>query len=152
MGDTRIEYFIGVDAGVNTGLAIWVPAIKELSLHTTDFWGLWDIIESYEPVLYPFMTKVRIETPGRFMYARNKAQKLKREAELKMATNYGGNIREAELIAARFSEKGFTVDRPRPTKNHTKHNAKLFTQITGYPGQTNEHVRDAGMLVYGLHK
>ena len=36
-----------------------------------------------------------------------------------------------------------------PTNNRTKLNAEQFKRITKYQGQTNEHNRDAAMLVYG---
>lgn len=37
-----------------------------------------------------------------------------------------------------------------PEKGTTKWNKKMFQKVTGYEGETNEHMRDAGILVYGV--
>lgn len=37
-----------------------------------------------------------------------------------------------------------------PRRNVTKLSAEQFERITGYKERTNEHARDAAMLVYGL--
>jgi hypothetical protein len=37
-----------------------------------------------------------------------------------------------------------------PKNNATKLTAEQFRRITGYEGKTNEHGRDAAMLVYGF--
>ena len=37
-----------------------------------------------------------------------------------------------------------------PKNNKTKMTAEAFERMTGWKGRTNEHGRDAAMLVYGL--
>ena len=37
-----------------------------------------------------------------------------------------------------------------PKNNSTKLSAESFKKITGYSGRTNEHTRDAAMLVFGI--
>jgi len=39
-----------------------------------------------------------------------------------------------------------------PKSNKTKLTADQFKRITGWQGKTNEHNRDAAMLIYGLRK
>jgi hypothetical protein len=40
----------------------------------------------------------------------------------------------------------------KPRRRATKKDADLFKRITGWPGRTNEHGRDAAMFVYGLRE
>lgn len=142
----KTVHHIGIDTGKKTGLAIWTPAYKQLDLYSTDFWGVWGVIEDYQYELRPDRTKVRIEMPGSFLYGRN--SKHGKRVSVKMAVNVGGVQMMAILLAERFEELGYQVGRPQPSKRKLNHD--IFKKITGYTGTTNEHTRDAGMLVYGI--
>lgn len=47
------------------------------------------------------------------------------------------------------SEQSITFEMIHPVKGATKINAKMFRQITGIQKRTNEHGRDAYMLIHG---
>lgn len=52
----------------------------------------------------------------------------------------------------KHSKQSFTFEMIHPVKGATKINSKLFKQITGIQERTNEHGRDAYMLIHGFKK
>lgn len=140
----KTRFFVGIDPGINTGYAVYDAHLKEIvKMETTTFWSVFDLIETH----YPFNTVIVIETPKKTrLYARQDGLEGHRQRE-KVAANAGGNAREAELLADGLELSGYTVLRITPTRH--KLDAKEFARITKITKQTNQHVRDAVMLVFG---
>lgn len=134
---------VGIDPGQHTGVAIYDRVSKEWVLRTEDFWSAYDILKTFSRET----TLIVIETPRKFMYARND-KFTGPDVRNRMSSDMGGNRREAELLAARFESLGFTVNWIVPAGS--KWCAKTLKRYTGITARTNEHVRDAVRLAF-LH-
>lgn len=141
----KTRFFVGIDPGINTGYAVYDAHLKEIvKMETTTFWSVFELIETH----YPFNTVIVIETPKKTrLYARQDGLEGHRQRE-KVAANAGGNAREAELLADGLELSGYTVLRITPTRH--KLDAREFARITKITEKTNQHVRDAVMLVFGV--
>lgn len=93
-----VRYLIGIDPGVNTGVAVWNRAAGMLV--TVDAGTITEVMEA-----------VKLWSEG---------------LDVKVFF---------EAVA--------------PQRNRTKLSAGAFARLTGWKGRTNEHGRDAAMLVFG---
>lgn len=129
------NFIIGIDPGKTTGVAVSVDG--ELArMVTTTFWGAYELILDYKDNSLTRI-KVVIEVP-------------KTKANWhgpKAAHDVGRVCREAELLAEGIERLGVEVIRQHP---QGKLNHEQFTRITGWGKRTNQHCRDAGMLIYGV--
>lgn len=74
----------------------------------------------------------------------------KERARAKVAQNVGMNKRDAQLILAFCHRHGIKITTHRPQKGSmTKLSQEAFKRLTRWPKSTNEHGRDAGMLIMG---
>ncbi len=64
----------------------------------------------------------------------------------------GSVCRDAAIWERFCGEHGLRCDMVAPRNNCTKLSAVRFRDLTGYAGRTNEHGRDAAMLVFHAHK
>lgn len=124
---------IGIDPGKDTGFAIAVGGkIKELQ--TLTFWDAY--LKVRELQADGTELEVFIEVPN-----------TKKNWHVQEAAHDVGRVcREAELLADGIEALEVKVTRIHP---QGKIKADYFKRVTGYQGRTNQHQRDAGMLVYG---
>ena len=64
------------------------------------------------------------------------------------AQGVGSVKRDAQIWEDWCIEQEFNYIMVHPKANATKTKADLFKKITGWTGRTNEHARDAAMLVF----
>jgi hypothetical protein len=141
------DFILGIDAGKQTGLAVWRRSARSLvALETLDFWTAYDFIRENYP---PDSAEVVIEVPNakRHLYARLDGEGAGRGRE-RMAANVGSNRREAELLAERLEYHFYKVTRVPPVAAK-KWTHQEFVKFTKWPGRSNEHQRDAARLVIG---
>ena len=134
------KYYIGIDCGVNTGIAIWEKGRKVFVLV-----GSLMIHEARERVKefcvsYPGQVFVKVEDARQVRFGTDKFK----------AQGAGSVKRDAKIWEDFLSSLGEAYQMVRPTKLLTKIPAERFMVITGYKGKTNSHARDAAMLVYGM--
>lgn len=143
----RAKYLIGIDPGAQTGLVVYDRQQKKIvEVRTTDFWDAYGFITLHDVE----RIEVFIENPGlikRPMYQRLSFAKGEGLRE-NMASRIGENRREAELLIDGLRRRGFSVREVKPTEKKMK--AAEFKRLTRYPSSTNQHVRDAAMLVFGF--
>lgn len=139
------RYVAGIDPGVNTGIAIYDRELKRIHFTTTiDFWGAIVLFRQYNQAEF----LVIIEAPKKTrLYARHDVETGPRRRE-KIAANVGSSAREAELLAEGLELLGFEVIRQTPTRR--KWTAEQLERYTGIKERTNQHVRDAIALCYGV--
>lgn len=135
----KYDYYIGIDTGTHTGLAIWDSKENKFDLIKTDkIHVVIDIVKEY---VFNKSVFVRVEDARkRKWFGKNSNAKLQGAGSVKRDCTIWEDF--LTYINAEFE----MVD---PTNNRTKLNAEQFKRITKYAGQTNEHNRDAAMLVYG---
>lgn len=128
---------IGIDPGVKTGLAVWDAKGKVLvRVESMTILGAMKIVQSVTDDII-----VRFEDARK----RNWFGKAGRE-KLQGA----GSIKRDSSIWEEFLESSnIPYEAVAPKNNKTKLDAKTFKKVTGWNGRTDEHGRDAAMLVYG---
>lgn len=140
-----ISAVIGIDPGKNTGFAVWDKQQQQITvLQTLDFWQAYAAVQAYPADT----TLIKIEVPDTIkVWSENKSvsSMSKMATASKVATNVGGVIMQAELLADGCKRLGYRVEKVHPKG---KVDADYFKRVTGYVGRTNEHSRDAGMLAF----
>ena len=142
----KFQKIIGIDTGKNTGLAIldtksnkW-DVLKSYSIHTA-----MKIVEQYAQ---KYNCYIMVED------ARLRKWKLSRDMRRLQGVGY---VKAHAAIWEDFlddlkkeidTELEFVLKAPRNTKVSTD----KFRILSGYDGLTNNHVRDAGMMVLNLRK
>lgn len=139
------RYLIGIDCGVNTGVAVYDPESKTLvSLETTT------IDRAAAAVL-----RLRDAGSLKGVYFEDARQRKWFEQERSRA-DYRGKLmgagavkRDAKIWEDFLTNQKIPFSMVAPRHNATKMNADYFARVTGYKGRCSEHARDAAMLVFG---
>jgi hypothetical protein len=151
MTNKKFDYLIGIDPGVKTGIAIWDCNENKFIL-----------IDSY-PITIALLTvnnyrRNHIDDSGK--WGDNIAVVVEDARQRKWFGNKGrealqgaGSIKRDCQIWEEFL-KEFEIDykMQAPSQGMTKLNAEQFRKLMGYSKRTNEHARDAAMLIYGKKK
>ena len=139
---------IGVDPP--KGLAVWDTELRKFTdIRTVDFWFATEII--HKSFLFHLSNMaVVIEAPQvnkpTFYRPGQNARAMSR-----ISQNVGSNKRDSVLIIEYCQRMGIKcIPVPPRRSNSTKNDPELFKRLTGWPGRTSEHGRDAGMLVFGM--
>lgn len=137
-----MKVMVGIDTGVNTGFAVALDAgkggdlIQVISLTITQAMArvkeLCDLYGKSEVCLYIEDARQRKWFKG----GREKAQ------------GVGSVKRDAQIWEDWCKENKINYKLIHPRNNCTKYKADTFKQLTGWLGRTNEHARDAAMLVH----
>lgn len=139
-------YAIGIDTGTHTGVAVWdckqqeFVLIKTMPLHEALF-----LVQEY-------VTKAkRNDELHRLLVRVEDARQRKWFGQRSYAKLQGaGSVKRDSTIWDEYLKStGVSYNMVSPADNSTKLNADQFKARTGYRGSTNEHNRDAAMLVYG---
>ncbi len=133
---------IAVDCGLQTGLAIYDSSIKKITeFKTTDFFGAIAFIKTQPKET----SKVIVEVPSDFIYARNDFQK--GAVRDRMAISIGGVRRESQLLAEAVRRCGFLVQEVLPVRAQ-KWTAEQLERYLGITQRTSQHARDAIRLAF----
>lgn len=141
------RYYIGIDCGVKTGYALYDRQQKKL-LQVCSKTILSAINEVREIGLNnPGEVLVRIEDPRlRKWIPWQKNEK----AERGRNRGAGSVMRDAQIWEEFLEAEDIHYELVAPKNNKTKVKDEYFKTITGWKQPTNEHGRDAAMLVYGI--
>lgn len=135
-----IELYVGIDTGVNTGVAVWNKKqkrfvfIESLMIHQA--------IDFVCKLSKKYSIFVRVEDARQRKWFGENAEEKKQGA--------GSVKRDSKIWDDFLKDKGIPYEMVSPAKNKTKLDSKMFRRITKYTGETNEHKRDAAMLVFGI--
>ena len=138
----RFKYYIGIDCGASTGLAIWCKYSNRFRQISTV-----KIHEAMAAVKYwndtnPGEIKVRVEDARK--------RKWFGEAGPEQLQGAGSIKRDAKIWEDYLTDLKIEFEMVAPKNNRTKLKADKFILVTGYKGKTTEHSRDAAMLVFGI--
>jgi len=134
--------YIGIDTGVNTGIAVWDSGIKEfISVESQMIHEAMQTTQRWFSVLNPTKTKVRVEDARQRKYITGGREKLQGAGSVK---------RDAKIWEDFLTDYDIPYEMVAPKNNITKLSAETFKKMTGWQGRTNEHGRDAAMLIFGL--
>ena len=137
-----MKILIGIDTGVHTGFAVAFDHGEGGVLQKVESLSITQAMQSvleYEDehdlkdiMLYIEDARKRTWFTG----GREKAQ------------GVGSVKRDAQIWEDWCKEKGINFKLIHPAANATKKKVEDFTRMTGWTGRTNEHGRDAAMLVF----
>jgi len=140
--------WIGLDPGSNTGVAVWDGAVRRFTEVTS--LPIHAALEKVKNLagFYSFrnlgVTVVFEDARLRKWYGRVTAEKDR--ARLQGA---GSVKRDSAIWEDALKDWGIDYRKVAPKNNLTKLSDEAFRRLTGWTGRTNEHGRDAAMLVFG---
>lgn len=141
--------YVGIDTGTNTGVAVWNNHTRTLELVACmKIHQALKEVERWKSVADESKTKliVRVEDARK----REWYEPMAREKERHKLQGVGSVKRDATIWEDFLTDLGVEFEMVAPKNNTTKLSQERFKVITGYAGRTNEHSRDATMLVYGF--
>jgi len=137
-----LKILIGIDTGVHTGFAVAIDrghggelqqvSCMTITLAMQNINRLIDLHGKESVCLYIEDARQRTWFTG----GREKAQ------------GVGSVKRDAQIWEDWCKENQINFKMIHPKNNSTKYKADTFKKITGWTGRTNEHARDAAMLVF----
>lgn len=135
------KFLIGIDSGVQTGFALYFKPQRKLWFVQTMMVhrAMWLVYRYHRSA--PGQLLVRVEDARQAVHGR--------QADQYRAMGAGSVMRDAKLWEDFLTDMGTPFEMLRPRKQFTKMPADKFRQLTGFTGKTNEHARDAAMLVFG---
>lgn len=147
---SNYKYYIGIDPGVTTGLCVYYRPEKRicqlksgtllqmLLMLRESIW--WDRINNGQVFIRMEDARLRKWIPHQ---KTETAERGRREG--------AGYVKaHCAIWEDWFRIVGIPYELVPPKKNKTKTKADYFKKLTGWTGQTNEHARDAAMLVIGF--
>ena len=142
--------YIGIDTGVNTGFAVWDSKQRSLLMVTSlpihkAMESVRSLRDEYEAVGDKVI--VRVEDPRQRNWFGT--ERMSREEERKRLQGVGSVKRDASIWENYLKDLGVEFEMVAPKRNVTKLKQETFKRYTGWSKQTNEHGRDAAMLVFG---
>lgn len=146
--DVKPVICIGIDPGVNFGVAVWSAAAKQFSkIETYDFFEGLTFVINYASRYSGTAVLIRFEDARlRKWFSDGKGG-----SEAKGKAMGAGAVKVlCSIIETELKKAGIEYEAVAPKNNRTKLSAEQFKKITGWQGRTNEHSRDAAMLVFGL--
>ena len=136
------KILIGIDTGVNTGFAVAIDSGNGGDLQEVECLSITQamaninelVIEHGKENIKLYIEDARLRTW--FTGGREKAQ------------GVGSVKRDAQIWESWCKEQDLNYIMIHPKANATKTKADVFKKRTGWSGRTNEHARDAAMLVF----
>lgn len=129
------RYVIGVDPGVNTGVAIRdITDDRIVKLQSLKIHQLLVMLLGMERIFVIFEDARLIKNyhPG--------------NVNIKKYQGVGSIKRDCAIIEDFLTEYDIPYQKVKPISAQTKWTSAYFKKITGYQGRTNQHTRDAGVL------
>ena len=137
-----MKILIGIDTGVNTGFAVAEDKGNGGELQKVTSISITQAMQQVNELITQHgkeVVQLIIEDARQrkwFTGGREKAQ------------GVGSVKRDAKIWEDWCTENQINFKMIHPKNNSTKYKAETFKQITGWTGRTNEHARDAAMLVF----
>lgn len=145
------KVLIGVDTGVHTGFAVAIDQGKGGELQdvgsltiTQAMSKVLDLVDVHGKAnIMLYIEDARLRT----WFGNADARQARSGAGVR--EGIGSVKRDAQIWEDWCKEQGLYYKMIHPAANKTKTDAKYFLKLTGWAKQTNEHARDAAMLVFG---
>ena len=144
----KTKYYIGIDPGVHTGLAIWDADGREFVRVET-----LGIVAAMVGIV-EFLRCRGAEDDCTLIIEDARQRKWipqeKSLSQFKGRAMGAGSVRRDCAIWEEFAKHyGLALQMLPPRKGLTKWSAEQFELVCGWTGRTSDHARDAAMLVFG---
>lgn len=150
-----MKYYIGIDPGRSTGVAVYNNKTKKIhELKTLDFWTTISFVRSFIQYMGGLMStndtfEVVMEDPQlNAPIFKDRHGRKSIDVQLDIAQKVGRNKENAFLLTQYFKTNGIKFRIVKPMSG--KWNAIYFKQVTGFSDGGNQHQRDAAKIVYGI--
>jgi hypothetical protein len=145
------KILIGVDTGVHTGFAVAIDQgkggeLQDVGSHTITqaMSRVLELVEAHGKAnIMLYIEDARLRT----WFGNADARQARSGAGVR--EGIGSVKRDAQIWEDWCKEQGLNYKMIHPAANKTKTDAKYFLKLTGWAKRTNEHARDAAMLVFG---
>ena len=138
--------WIGIDTGVHTGLAIWDGKGRRfLSIELLKIHRAMDVVEALAKA-HPGAVRARVEDARQRKWIPNMGSI---RNEIGRAKGAGSVERDCSIWEDFLTDINVPCEMVAPRNNVTKLRQEAFANLTGWSQRTNEHERDAAMLVFG---
>lgn len=135
-----VNLIIGIDTGVNTGIAFYQQDIKQvISVKSVMIHQAMEVILQYKNSI----KLVRVEDARLRKYITGGREKLQGAGSIK---------RDAKIWEDFLTDNNIPFELVAPKNNKTKMTSIAFAKMTGWADRTNVHARDAACLVFGWNK
>jgi len=134
------KLYIGIDPGIVSGYAEWDP--KRKTLNDIDSFKLHGLFTRLGMMTEIFDLKVFIENPNTWVQFRNTKPNPHQQQ------GAGGVKQTYKHIVEFLTDYKIEFVPTRLQGNMKKVKADYFKTLTGYQHKTNEHARDAAMLIF----
>lgn len=144
MTTVQKHVLIGIDPGTGKKIGVAVYSVQEkrlLQVCSVTYEGLRSLLDENPP---PLVKRVLLED-ARQLPVYNRNRHASREARDKIARNVGRVDQVTAMIEDLLIHRGFTVELRPPSGN--KPDKRLFALYTGWTKRSNQHGRDAAMMV-----
>lgn len=140
--------YVGIDTGVETGFSEWDN--RERKLLTVCSLKIHEAMARVKELaeLHGKKLVVRVEDPRQRTWFGT--ERMTREKERKRLQGVGSVKRDATIWEDFLTDLGVQFEMVAPKRNVTKLPQETFKTYTGWKKRTNEHGRDAAMLVFGF--
>jgi hypothetical protein len=141
MNYKKFDLIIGIDPGVNTGIAAWDVADKSFLFVQTVM-----AVQAEEIVK-------RMAVEGRSVLVRFEDARLRvwfGKAGREQLQGAGSIKRDCSRWEEFLTHHEIPFEKVAPKNNRTKMTAQEFKRLTGWLSSTNSHSRDAAALIFGL--
>ena len=142
--------YIGIDTGTNTGVAVWDNRQRSfLLVSTTKIHKAMELVRTYQREYERgdgAKVVVRVEDPRQRTWFGDYVSREQERAKLQGVVSVK---RDASIWDDYLKDLGVEYEMVAPKRNVTKLTKERFKAITGWGKPTNEHNRDAAMLVFG---
>ena len=136
------EYMIGIDTGTKTGIAVWSNNYQKfLLITTTAIHRALDMVKQYNDRAGAF---VRVEDARK--------RKFYGSVGCDVLQGVGSVKRDASIWEDFLKDLNIDFECVHPIKGGTKLNENLFRQATKWDKKTDQHGRDAAMIVFQFKK
>jgi hypothetical protein len=140
--EERTLIVIGIDPGVTTGYAEWMPAtrrfnaVEGVSIHV----AMWRVVQWHRDgeLSHVVFEDARLRT----WFGKASREQLQGAGSVK---------RDSKIWSDFLADAGIAFRALSPKEKGAKYDAAQFARLTGWQAKTNEHGRDAGMLVFGTN-
>lgn len=136
------KILIGIDTGVNTGFAVAADRGNGGELEQVESLSITQAMEKVKALIEEW------EISNVCLYIEDARKRTWFTGGREKSQGVGSVKRDAQIWEDWCKEQGFKFLMIHPAANATKKKATDFKRMTGWVGRTNEHARDAAMLVF----
>ena len=136
------KILIGIDTGVNTGFAVAADRGNGGELEQVESLSITQAMEKVKEIIEKWGNE------NVCLYIEDARQRTWFTGGREKAQGVGSVKRDAQIWEDWCTEQDIKFVLVHPAANATKKKATDFKRMTGWIGRTNEHARDAAMLVF----